>query len=443
MSEIEATARRARAAARATQALSGAVRDNAVAALGEQLKMSRDTLLEANERDRAVAKERLAKGEVAAALVKRLDMSGKKFDDILTGVASVLKLPDPMGVVSLARRIDDGLDLFRVSCPIGVVAVIFEARPEAAVQIASLAVKSGNAVILKGGKEGENSNKAIVECIREGLKSAGFPEDAVQLVSTRDEVRELLDQEAYVDLIIPRGSNALVKFITDNTKIPVMGHADGICAVYIDAAADVTKACNIAVDAKAQYPAVCNAAETLLVDRGALGILADIGKAFAAAGVELRADAEAKAILDDVSGLKVVASTDADYRTEFLELIMAVKVVDGVDEAVLHINEHGSGHTEAIVTEDKAVATRFLAGVDSAGVFHNASTRFADGFRLGFGAEVGVSTHRTHARGPVGLEGLMIYKYKMFGNGQIVAPYADGSKSFKHEDIDGAELANR
>lgn len=443
MSEVEATARRARVAARATQALSGSARDAAVASMEAHLLASRSTLLAANEVDRAAAQERLAGGEVAASLVKRLDLSGKKFDDVLAGVASVEALPDPMGVVSLARRIDDGLDLFRVSCPIGVVAVIFEARPEAAVQIASLAVKSGNAVILKGGKEGENSNKAIVECVREGLKAVGFPEDAVQLVSTRDEVRELLDCDEFVDLIIPRGSNSLVKFITENTKIPVMGHADGICAVYIDAAADTTKACDIAVDAKAQYPAVCNAAETLLVHRDALKILPAVGRAMAVAGVELRADKEAKAVLDEVAGLKVDAACDEDYRTEFLELIMAVKVVDGVDEAIKHVNEHGSGHTECIVTEDADVATRFLAGVDSAGVFHNASTRFADGFRLGFGAEVGVSTHRTHARGPVGLEGLMIYKYKLLGSGQIVAPYADGRKSFKHEDIDGAELGGR
>jgi glutamate-5-semialdehyde dehydrogenase len=362
---------------------------------------------------------------------------------VLEGVRSVEQLPDPVGVVSLARRVDEGLDLFRVSCPIGVVAVVFEARPEAAVQIAALAVKSGNAVILKGGKEGEESNKAIVGCIREALKGVGFPEDAVQLVATREEVRELLDQDEFVDLIIPRGSNALVKYITENTKIPVMGHADGICAVYIGAAADEKKACDIAVDAKAQYPAVCNAAETLLVDRAALGLLPAVGRAMAAAGVELRADPEAKAVLDGVDGLRVVAAGDKDFRTEFLELVMAVRVVGGVDEAVAHINEHGSGHTDAIVTEDQKAATRFMAGVDSAGVFHNASTRFADGFRYGFGAEVGVSTHRTHARGPVGLEGLLIYKYKLLGSGQIVAPYADGTKSFVHVDIDAVELGGR
>jgi glutamate-5-semialdehyde dehydrogenase len=442
-SEVETIARRARAAARAIQSLSGAARNDALASMGSHLAGARAALLAANDKDKAAAVARLAEGDIAPALVKRLDLSGRKFDGVLEGVRSVVALADPVGVVSLARRMDTGLDLFRVSCPIGVVAVIFEARPEAAVQIAALAVKSGNAVILKGGKEGEESNKAIVECIRGALRAADFPEDAVQLVATRDQVRELLRQDAHVDLIIPRGSNSLVRYITENTKIPVMGHADGICAVYLGAAADVAKACAIAVDAKAQYPSVCNAAETLLVDRAALGLLAQVGQAMAKAGVQLRADAEARAVLDAVDGLAVAAASEEDFRTEFLDLIMAVKVVDGVDAAVQHINQHGSGHTDCIVTEDGEAASRFLAGVDSAGVFHNASTRFADGFRYGFGAEVGVSTHRTHARGPVGLEGLMIYKYKLLGSGQTVAPYADGAKVFLHEEIDPSELLGR
>lgn len=443
-SDIELLARQARAAARAIQSSNGSTRDGALAAIHTGLAESREILLAANARDKAAAAAALAEGKVAPALVKRLDMSGRKFDAVLDGVKSVERLADPVGVVSLARRVDKGLDLFRVSCPIGVVAVVFEARPEAAVQIAALSVKSGNAVILKGGKEGEESNKAIVGCIREALRAVDFPEDAVQLVATREEVRELLDQDEFVDLIIPRGSNALVKYITENTKIPVMGHADGICAVYLDADADEKKAADIAVDAKAQYPAVCNAAETLLVDRAALErVLPAVGLAMAAAGVTLRADAEAKTVLDGVEGVSVVAAVPEDFCTEFLELIMAVKVVGGVDEAVAHINEHGSGHTDAIVTEDADAAKRFMAGVDSAGVFHNASTRFADGFRYGFGAEVGVSTHRTHARGPVGLEGMMIYKYKLLGSGQVVAPYADGTKAFLHEEIDATALNGR
>lgn len=444
LSDIEALARRARVAARAIQSSSGAARDGALAAVHAGLAASRDVLLAANARDKVAAGSALAQGAVAPALVKRLDLSGRKFDAVLDGVKSVERLADPVGVVSLARKVDEGLELFRVSCPIGVVAVVFEARPEAAVQIAALSVKSGNAVILKGGKEGEESNKAIVSCIREALREADFPEDAVQLVATREEVRELLDQDDFVDLIIPRGSNALVKFITENTKIPVMGHADGICAVYLGADADVEKAVAVAVDSKAQYPAVCNAAETLLIDRAALGrVLPAVGLAMASAGVTLRADLEAKSVLDSVDGLTVMLASDDDFRTEFLDLIMAVKVVAGVDEAIAHVNEHGSGHTDAIVTEDEEVARQFMAGVDSAGVFHNASTRFADGFRYGFGAEVGVSTHRTHARGPVGLEGMMIYKYKLLGSGQTVAPYADGRKEFLHEDIDSSALNGR
>jgi glutamate-5-semialdehyde dehydrogenase len=301
---------------------------------------------------------------------------------------------------------------------------------------------------LKGGMEGEHSNTAIVATIRKALRSVAFPEDAVQLVATRDQVRELLAQDKYVDLIIPRGSNELVRYITQNTRIPVMGHADGICAVYVDGAADPAKAARIVVDSKAQYPAVCNAAETLLVDRAALQLLPDIARALAAAGVKILADPAALTALRDAvyeapAGLEVASAGPEDFDTEFLDLVMAVKIVDGVEEAVAHINAHGSGHTDCIVTEDKMVASRFLAAVDSAGVFHNASTRFADGFRFGFGAEVGVSTHRTHARGPVGLEGLMIYKYKMFGSGHVVAPYADGEREFMHKDIDFADLAGR
>lgn len=401
----------------------------------EQLSQSKERILEANVQDISAAKARLAEGKISASLVKRLELGGAKFDGVLTGIASVRSLGDPVGECSLSRQIDDGLQLYRVACPIGVICVIFEARPEAAVQIASLAVKSANAVILKGGKEAEKSNAALVEAIRAGLKSVNFPEDAVQLVATREEVRELLDQSKYIDLIIPRGSNALVKYITNNTRIPVMGHADGICSVYVDETASPSKAANIVVDAKAQYPAVCNAAETMLVHRNALNsVLPVVGAALAEACVELRADAASKAVLDGVKGLKVVDVSAVDYDTEFLELILAVKVVDTVDEAIAHINEHGSGHTDCIITEDEGAAKRFLGMVDSAGVYHNASTRFADGFRLGFGAEVGVSTHRTHARGPVGLEGLMIYKYKLLGNGHTVKPYVDGDKELKHKD---------
>lgn len=407
----------------------------ALKSVREFLSSSKEKILAANQKDKDAAKARLDQGDLSQSLFKRLELSGKKFDAVLSGVDSVASLPDPVGQCSLSREIDAGLQLYRVACPIGVICVIFEARPEAAVQIASLAVKSANAVILKGGREAENSNSALVSSIRSALSAVSFPEDAVQLVSTREEVKLLLAETKNIDLIIPRGSNQLVRYITENTRIPVMGHADGICAVYVDSAADAKRARDIVVDAKAQYPAVCNAAETLLIHSDALEtILPTIGEGLARAGVEVHADEASKAVLDKVDNLKVVPAVPEDYDTEFLDLTLAVKVVDSVAEAIEHINEHGSGHTDCIVTEDKEAASTFLSMVDSAGVYHNASTRFADGFRLGFGAEVGVSTHRTHARGPVGLEGLMIYKYKLMGDGHIVRPYVNGEKSLNHKD---------
>lgn len=432
---IEEVARRARAASRQLLSVTPTERDAALSAMHDHLHEARSSILSANLEDKTVAKQRLSSAQITPALYKRLDLSGNKFDILLTGINSVRSLPDPVAACTLSRQIDDGLQLFRVACPIGVVCVIFEARPEAAVQIASLAVKSANAVILKGGREAEKSNAALVIAIRAALLSVEFPIDAVQLVATREEVRELLGQSRYIDLIIPRGSNKLVKYISENTRIPVMGHADGICSVYVDASADAKQARDIVIDAKAQYPAVCNAAETMLIHKHAVTtVLPVIGAGLAAAGVEVRADAASKAVLKSVSGLTVVNSTEQDYDTEFLELTLAVKVVESLEEAIEHINEHGSGHTDCIVTEDEAAANKFLAMVDSAGVYHNASTRFADGYRLGFGAEVGVSTHRTHARGPVGLEGLMIYKYQLRGKGHVVKPYVDGDKKLKHKD---------
>lgn len=435
VTSIETVAKRARAASRAMLSISGDERNRALQAMHGHLSAAREEILQANAKDKQAATARLSKGEVSAALTKRLELGGRKFEALLAGVASVRALPDPVGQCTLSRELDSGLQLFRVSCPIGVVAVVFEARPEAAVQIASLAVKSANAVVLKGGREAEASNHVLVSTMRAALRDVGCPQDAIQLVATREQVRELLLQTKYIDLVIPRGSNQLVKFVTENTRIPVMGHADGLCAVYVDREADAEQAANIVVDAKAQYPAVCNAAETLLVHRDAARTqLPVIGAALARAGVEVRCDEASKALLSDVKGLSVSPAAPCDYDTEFLDLILAVKVVDSIDDAIAHINEHGSGHTDAIVTRDAQAARKFLNLVDSAGVFHNASTRFADGFRLGFGAEVGVSTHRTHARGPVGLEGLMIYKYKVMGNGHVVAPYVDGEKHFMHKD---------
>ena len=427
---IEGVARASRAAALTLAACSTETKDRALAAIREALIEHRDAILEANRADKIAAEDLVASGELTQAAARRLDLEGSKYDTVLAGIADVGRLPDPVGSVDFASRLDDGLELRRVSSPIGVIGVIFEARPDAAVQISTLTLKSSNAVILKGGREAERTNRALVSAMREAIAGVdGVPADAIQLISTREEVRSLLDLDDWIDLIIPRGSNELVRSIQENTRIPVLGHADGICAVYVDEHADLEKAVAVVVDSKAQYPAVCNAAETLLVHRAAAGrLLPQLGAALEAAGVELRADAEASAWLPNAT-----AAVDADFDTEYLDYIVAVKIVDSVEEAVEHINAHGSHHTDAIVTEDESAAECFLARVDSAGVYHNASTRFADGFRYGLGAEVGVSTNKTHARGPVGLEGLVIYKYHLRGDGHRVADYGPEGKAFKHE----------
>jgi glutamate-5-semialdehyde dehydrogenase len=429
---VEILATRARRAAVDLAALSADVKNGALSAVRDALVRRRETILEANRQDMDAAARLVEAGEMTEAMRKRLDLSGTKFDGMLAGIDDLLKLPDPVGNVDYAVRLDQGLELYRVSAPLGVIGVIFEARPEAAVQISTLTLKSSNAVILKGGREADRSNRALVQAMREGIRAAGVPPDAVQLIATRQEVQAMLDLDHLIDLIIPRGSNELVRAIQSGTRIPVLGHADGICSVYVDREAELAKAVSVVLDAKTQYPAVCNAAETLLVHRDALStVLPELGRRLTEAGVELRADAESLPHLSAAA-----PATEEDFRTEFLDLVLAVKTVGSVEEAVDHVNSHGSHHTDAIVTESEEAASYFLARTDSAGVFHNASTRFADGFRYGLGAEVGVSTNKTHARGPVGLEGLVIYKYKLLGNGQGVVDYGPGKKPFLHEAIE-------
>jgi glutamate-5-semialdehyde dehydrogenase len=432
--EIESIGEGARAAAWELAALPSESKDAALRAVKAALLERREAIATANRQDKAEGERLVADGQMSRALFKRLDLEGAKFDGVLAGIDDLCRLPDPVGRVEYGVRLDEGLDLYRVTCPLGVLGVIFEARPDAAVQISTLALKSANAVILKGGREAERTNQAIVAAIREGLSSvSGFPADSVQLISTREQVRDLLELDDLVDLIIPRGSNELVRSIQATTRIPVLGHADGICSVYIDGKADPEKAEVVVVDSKTQYPAVCNATETLLVHRDVLAtVLPRIGKKLTEAGVGLRADAES---LRYLPGAKPAVA--GDFETEFLDLQLAVKTVGSVGEAVDHINRHGSHHTDSIVTEDLEAAEYFLARVDSAGVFHNASTRFADGYRYGLGAEVGISTNKTHARGPVGLEGLVIYKYRLYGSGQGVAGYGSGQgkKPFAHEPL--------
>lgn len=442
-SALEA-AQAAKSASHLLATLPVSARNDALTAIHDSLIASKDAILAANAKDMDAARQAAADGQLSQSLVSRLDL-GKagKWEDMLKGILDVRGLDDPLGVVDLRTRLDDGLVLERLTCPIGVLLIIFEARPEVIANIASLAIKSGNACILKGGKESTHSFVAISTAISAALaaSSVAVPEAAVQLVTTRDVIPQLLGLDAYIDLVIPRGGNDLVRYVKENTKIPVLGHADGLCAAYLDRSADPKMAAAVAVDSKTSYPAACNSLETLLVDEGALdGVFPAVAEALLAKGVTLRCDARTKAAADKLSttgGGKVEDAKDVDFDTEHLALILAVKAVSGLDEAVAHINTHGSHHTDAILTSDEAQAERFMTAVDSAGVYWNASTRMADGMRYGFGTEVGISTNKIHARGPVGLEGLTIYKYKVRGTGQVSAVYGEGEgkKRFLHEKL--------
>ncbi len=427
---LEDIARKTREAARQLGILSSEERNQGIEAIAAALEAAAPDILAANAIDCETA---VADG-IAKPLYHRLKLTASKLQATIAGVRDVGKLPDPVGVVQIHRELDEGLILKRVTCPLGVLGIIFEARPDAAIQISALGIKSGNGVILKGGKEAIHSCTAIVKAIRQGLAATKIAPDVVQLLTTREEIQELLKLDKYIDLIIPRGSNSFVQFVMNHTNIPVLGHADGICHLYIDAAADLEKAVNITVDGKTQYPAACNATETLLVHRNiAANFLPLVARALQVHQVELRGDRLTREFLRD---LAIAEATDEDWCTEYTDLILSIKIVNSLEDAIAHINQYGSGHTDAIVTEDSAAASQFLAQVDAAGVFHNCSTRFADGFRYGFGAEVGISTNKMPPRGPVGLEGLVTYKYQLTGNGHIVATYSgDHPKSFTHRDL--------
>lgn len=421
-------AQQTRQAASKLALLSTTAKNQAILAIAEALVSSQLEILQANAAD---CQASVVEG-IAPALYKRLQLDENKLKDAIAGVKDVAKLEDPVGQIQVHREIDTGLILKRVTCPLGVLGVIFEARPEAAIQIISLAIKSGNGVILKGGKEAARSCEAIVKIVKQGLAGTEVSPDVVQLLTTRAEILELLQLDKYVDLVIPRGSNSFVRFVQENTRIPVLGHADGICHLYVDVAADIEKAIAITVDAKTQYPAACNAIETLLVHSSIAGnFLPQIVAALQAKQVELRGDERTLQITP-----QILSAEAADWETEYSDLILSIKIVDSLEQAIAHIQEYGSRHTEAIVTEDLETATSFQALVNAAGVYHNCSTRFADGFRYGFGAEVGISTQQMPPRGPVGLEGLITYKYQMNGNGHIVASYnGENAKSFTHRDL--------
>jgi len=431
---VAAVARRAREASRVLATLSAEARNEALLAAAEAIAESKERILAANALDCRAAESAVAAGKMSAPMLARLRVNERGVAQMAAQVRGVAGLPDPLGRRLAATELDHGLVLYKESCPLGVVGIVFESRPEVVPQVASLALKSGNALLLKGGSEAAHSNEALVSIWRDALgRCPGLAQVSVNLLQTRAHVLELLALERDVDLIIPRGSRELVEFVAKNSRIPVLGHGEGICHVYVDRAADLQKACGVTYDAKVQYPAVCNAAETLLVDEAiAAAFLPEMVAKLKQGGVEIRGCPRTIALVPDAG---IALATEEDWSTEYSDLILSVKIVSGLDAAIEHINRYGSRHTESIVTEDAEAAARFMTEVDAAGVFQNASTRFADGYRYGFGAELGISNSKLHARGPMGLEGLTTYKFKLFGNGHTVAEYAKGEKKFTHRPL--------
>ena len=408
---FEDIAKQAKNASLEMAELTTEVKNKALLKIADALEENKSQIFEANKTDLEQAKD-----SVSPSVFNRLKLDENKMRDMIQGIRDVVKLEDPIGKTLLARQLDEGLNLYKVSCPIGVIGIIFEARPDVIAQISSLAIKSSNAVILKGGKESINTNKTILGIINSVLDSIKeFPKNALSQVFTHDDVAQMLKCDASIDLIIPRGGNKLVKFIKENTKIPVLGHADGICHIFTDESADFETAKKVIIDAKTQYPSACNAVETLLIHK-------NFNKK--------------DELLKELENAEITLVSNPDtWAFEHGDKTLAYKVVTNIDEAINHINTYGSGHTDCIITKNEQNAQKFMQKVDSAGVYQNVSTRFADGFRYGFGAEVGISTNKTHARGPVGLEGLTIYKYKLIGNGHIVKDYVDGKKHFNHKDL--------
>ena len=435
---IREEARKMKLDAPVLAASSNEARNAALNAIADALISRKDEIFAANAEDCRAAEE----NGIAPAVMKRLLFNEAKLSDVCKGIQQLMSLPDPIGRRLLRRELDSDLVLECVSVPIGVIGVIFEARPDAMVQISTLCLKSGNCAILKGGKETARTNRVLFSIIHDAAVSAGLPATCLLQAELHNEIDELLQCEKDVDLLIPRGSNQFVQYIMNNTKIPVMGHADGICHIYVDKDVDESMAIDVIIDAKTQYTAACNAVETILVHRDIAPVfLPKLAKALNRAGVKLRGTQEAEDLIARNSDTAALASIveimgEDDFRTEYLDLIISLKVVGDIEEAIEHINRFGSHHTDSILTRDDAAADRFLQMVDSAGVYRNCSTRFADGFRYGFGAEVGISTSKLHARGPVGLEGLVTYKYLLRGNGQIVGDYASGRSSFHFKDLD-------
>lgn len=430
--DLQHLAQETREAARQLAVLPTDKRNQALEAIAQALETAAPSILAANAEDCRVAE---VEG-LARPLYGRLKLTESKLQGVITGVRDLVRLPDPVGEVQIHRELDDDLVMKRITCPLGVLGVIFESRPDALVQIATLAIKSGNGVILKGGREAVRSCEALTEAIHTALVQVGISPSVVRLLTTREETIALLKLENEVDLIIPRGSNVFVRFVQQNTNIPVLGHADGICHLYVDEAADIAKAIALTLDAKTSYPSACNTIETLLVHEAiASTLLPQLAETLQTHAVELRGDAPTQTLLAQ-HGLTIQHAHEEDWKTEYSDLILSIKQVASMEEAIAHINTYGSRHTDAIVTENDQAALDFMNRVDAAGVFHNCSTRFADGFRYGFGAEVGISTQKMPPRGPVGLEGLVTYKYWVSGDGNISATYTGpNARPFTHRDL--------
>ena len=426
---VSEIAKRANSASLILAHLSTEIKNQTLGEMANALEENCTSILSANEKDLEFAN----KEGIAKPLIARLALNEDKIRGMARGIRSVISLPDPAGVKRSAMQLDEGLTLYQITCPIGVIGAIFESRPDAVPQISSLCLKSGNAVILKGGREAQNSNKAIVRLLTEAInKVPGVPDAAIQMIETRTEVQDMLKEEKFINLIVPRGSNDFVKYIQENTKIPVLGHSEGICHNYIDKYADLNKAIKIALDSKLQYPAACNAMENLLIHKElATEIIPQWVKKFKEKDVVLLGCENTRKITNEVS-----QASDKEWDEEYNDLKLSIKIVENIDDAINFINFHGSGHTDAIITENSERAEKFMNEVNSASVIWNASTRFADGFRYGLGAEIGISTNKTHARGPVGLEGLVIYKFRVYGNGQIVEDYSGKNpRSFTHKTL--------
>lgn len=439
VSEIENKVRSAKKSSIKLASISTDTKNQALEAMAEALDIHRRHIIEENTKDLENAKKLQEEGKLSQALVDRLKVSDNKIDGMIEGIKDVIQLNDPIGDTLNSIELDKQLELYQVSCPIGVIGVIFESRPDVVPQVMSLCLKSGNATIFKGGSEASHSNRAIFDVLINAIKNTeSVPEDAFQLMETREEVMDVLKQDQYIDLLIPRGSNIFVKFIQDNTRIPVLGHSDGICHAFVDSNADRNIAYDVCYDSKVQYPAVCNAVETLLVHADIAGeFLPEMAKMYSNAGVKLCCDEQSYEIIENLDSIKdLYRATEEDWRTEYNDLILSIKVVDSIESAVDHINNYGSHHTDVIITDDNENKKLFTSLVDSSSVMINASTRFADGFRYGKGAEVGISTNKIHARGPVGMEGLVIYKYILIGDGQKVSDYVGPeAKKFTHRNL--------